>query len=87
LRSSVTQIKSAQYRIFIWASLGLLQSIYSNPTEPVARRMRAAIAALRFETPKLAVTALMNGEEFGAALERAIARSGKVIDRSPPKQT
>jgi hypothetical protein len=43
--------------------------------------MRAAIAALPFETPKLAVTAIgpMN-EAFGDALERAIKRSGKVIE-------
>jgi hypothetical protein len=42
--------------------------------------MRAAIAALPFETPKLAVTAIgpMN-EAFGDVLERAIKRSRKVI--------
>jgi hypothetical protein len=32
---------------------------------------------LPFETPKLAVTATLNGEAFADAFERAIARSGK----------
>jgi predicted methyltransferase len=45
--------------------------------------MAAAIAALPHERPKLAVTANLNGEEFGDALERAIRRSGKVINSTP----
>ena len=60
-------------------SLDYLQSIYRDPTLSTGTRMRAAIAALPFERPKLAVTAHINGDGFGARLELAIERSGKVI--------
>jgi len=52
-----------------------LQSIYRNPDEPAARRMRAAAIAIPFETPKLAVTTNLSNENFAAMLDKAIARS------------
>jgi hypothetical protein len=58
-------------------ALAYLQSIYRNPSEPDGRRMRAAMAALPFETPKLAVTTNISNENFAAMLDRAIAASGK----------
>jgi hypothetical protein len=61
-------------------SLTLLQQVYCNPSLPLPVRMRAAIAALPFETPKLAVTAYLDGGLLGEVLERAIKRSGKVIE-------
>jgi hypothetical protein len=43
--------------------------------------MKAAIAALPYEHPKLAVTAVLDGtEDLGARLSRAIQRSAKVIE-------
>jgi hypothetical protein len=56
-------------------ALGYLQSIYRNPLEPTSLRMRAAMAAIPFETPKLAVTTSLSNENFSALLDRAIARS------------
>ncbi len=62
-------------------ALSYLQSVYRNPMEPTSVRMRAAAFAIQFESPKLAASAIssMDGEDFAAMLERAIARS-----RNPP---
>jgi hypothetical protein len=61
-------------------SLDLLQAIYRDPHQPMQRRMRAAIEALPFERPKLAVVANLNS--FGSYMEELSRRSGKsnVID-------
>jgi hypothetical protein len=63
------------------SSLDLLQAIYRCPDQPLHTRMKAAIAALPYEHPKLAVTAVLDGtEDLGARLSRAIQRSAKVIE-------
>jgi hypothetical protein len=41
--------------------------------------MKAAIASLPFERPKLAVTANINAADFAAELEAAIVRTGKAL--------
>ena len=62
------------------SSLEFRRAIYADPHQPIHRRMRAAIAALPFEHPKLAVTASLGpNSSFGARLEDAIARSGRVL--------
>lgn len=64
--------------------LEFLRAIYSDINQPLHRRMRAAIAALPFEHPKLAVVASVGpNAEFAARLEAAIARSGKVLGLRP----
>ncbi|AWO87703.1 MULTISPECIES: hypothetical protein [Bradyrhizobium] len=60
-------------------SLDFLQAVYRCADQPMHRRMRAAVAALPFEHPKLAVTAVVNGEGFGAKLEAARARAANVV--------
>jgi hypothetical protein len=63
------------------SSLAFLQAIYRSTEQPMMRRMKAAIAALPYEHPKLAVTAVVDGtEDLGARLSRAIQRSAKVIE-------
>src|SRR6516162_9539581 len=63
------------------SSLDLLQAIYRCPDQPLSVRTKAAIAALPYEHPKLAVTAVVDGtEDLGARLHGAIQRSAKVIE-------
>ena len=63
------------------SSLAFLQAVYRSADQPLHTRMKAAIAALPYEHPKLAVTAVLDGtEDLGARLSRAIQRSAKVIE-------
>jgi hypothetical protein len=66
------------------SALSYLQGIYRDPLQTDAVRMRAAIAALPFEHPKLAVTANfgMDKESFAAQMKEIAERSGRsnVID-------
>jgi hypothetical protein len=56
-------------------ALSFLQAIYRSANVPLSVRMRAAIEALPFESPKLSATAIIQGDSFAERLERAIARS------------
>src|SRR5215471_14405235 len=57
-------------------ALGLegLQAVYRNPRLPLQMRIRAMIAALPFETPKLAVTATVSEQDFATLLDRRLKR-------------
>lgn len=67
------------------SALAYLQSIYRDPMESESRRLRAAIEAPPFESPKLSAIAVgsMTAQDFAARLEQAVARSGKTIDAKP----
>ena len=55
-------------------SLDGLQAIYRNPGLPLTTRMRAMIAAIPFESPKLIATAVMNEGSFAELLDRRLKR-------------
>ena len=61
-------------------ALTFLRSIYNDPSEAKSVRMRAAIEALPFELPKLAVTASLNGGDFADKIDKAFSRSARVIE-------
>jgi hypothetical protein len=56
-------------------ALDLLRAVYRNPQVPLSTRMRAAIAALPFEKPKLSAMALLPMGDLAERLDKAIARS------------
>lgn len=62
--------------------LDFLGAVYRDPGQPMHRRMRAAVEALPFVHPKLAITATLDGSGFAAKLEAATVRSGRsfIID-------
>jgi|SRR5262249_34563761 len=55
-------------------SLDLLRAVYRSNQLPLTTRMRAAIAALPFESPKLAVTAVVSEQDFATILDRRLKR-------------
>jgi hypothetical protein len=62
--------------------LEFLQAVYRNEAVPLAVRMKAAVEALPFVHPKLAVTAVVQGEDFAALLDERLKRieHAKVIN-------
>jgi len=68
-------------------SLDLLRAVYRNPSLALTTRMRAAIAALPHEVPKLAVTAIMADNDFATLLDRRLKRieemKVKAIEATP----
>ena len=55
-------------------ALRYLQMIYRDPQLSTAVRMRAAGLALPFESPKLAVTAVVSEQDFATVLDRRLKR-------------
>lgn len=68
-------------------ALEFLQAIYCNNDLPLPTRMRAAMAALPFESPKLAVVAQVTERDFAALLDARLKRmeQAAVIDAKPPQ--
>jgi len=58
-------------------ALAFLQAIYRCAEVPLPVRMRAAIEALPFESPKLSATAVLTSDDFASRLERALQRSDR----------
>jgi hypothetical protein len=59
-------------------SLEFLQAVYRNASLALPVRMRAAIAALPFELPKLAVTAVINQQSFAEVLDRRLQNMERI---------
>jgi hypothetical protein len=57
---------------------GYLQGVYRGQIKPNGSRLRAAIAALPFEKPKLAVVAQVTENDLAERLMQAIAASQQV---------
>jgi hypothetical protein len=53
-------------------SLDLLQVVYRRSDLPLTTRMRAAIAALNYELPRLAVTAQITDQDIATVLDRRL---------------
>ena len=66
-------------------SLDFLQLIYRNSSLPLPTRMRAAMACLPHEVPKLMATAIIDEQDFATLLDRRLARMAeqKLIEARP----
>jgi hypothetical protein len=52
----------------------LLKAVYQCPEVPLPVRMRAAMACLPFETPKLLATAIVSEHDFATLLDQRLKR-------------
>jgi hypothetical protein len=67
-------------------SIDLLRAVYRSASIPLPVRLRAAIAALPHEVPRLAVTALVNEQSFAELLERRLKKM-EAMNGNPQPQT
>jgi len=60
-------------------ALELLQEIYRDPMVALPTRMRAAIEAMPFETPRITAVAVgwATGNDFASRLDRAVEASNR----------
>jgi hypothetical protein len=66
-------------------AVDLLRAVYRNPSVDLSIRMRAAMACLPHEVPKLAVTAVVSEQDFATVLDRRLKRieEMKLIEAKP----
>ena len=83
-------LSAEEAEVFVGSALDYLQGVYQGRLRFEPHRFRAANAALPFESPKLAVAAVIHHEgDFADRLQRAIERSNgggrlpKVIEAQP----
>jgi hypothetical protein len=75
-------------------ALEFLQEVYCNDQLPLVVRMRAAMACLPFESPKLAVTAVVSDQDFASLLDARIKNferinsggNGGIVETKPVPQ-
>src|SRR5262245_37597588 len=78
-RAKVTGNSAEPLNIGDGMGLDLLRAVYRNPTIDLHVRMRAAALSLPYESPRLAVTAVIdNQKDFGAILERRMKHMDEV---------
>jgi hypothetical protein len=85
-------LSAEEAQVFDGSALDYLQGVYQGRLRFEPHRFRAANAALPFESPKLAVAAVIHPDgDIAARLERAIARANggslrpavQVIEHAP----
>ena len=80
------ELSAEEAEVFVGSALEYLQGVYQGRLRFEPHRFRAANAALPFESPKLAVAAVVHADgSFADRLERAISRSQnpKLIEAKP----
>jgi hypothetical protein len=65
--------------------IDLLRAVYRSTSIPLPVRLRAAIAALPHEVPRLAVTALVNEQSFAEILDRRLQKMEAMNGNSQPQ--
>ena len=58
-----------------------LREVWYDELQPVHVRMRAAAVGIEYEMPRLAVTAAITGDDFGAVLDRRIKHMAELEQR------
>jgi hypothetical protein len=87
-RAEIVKLKEQLATLVDWINgdanaLTTLQSVYLNPDEPAGNRIKAAAAAIGYETPKLAATANLV-IDFRERVQRArLKATAKLIEHIP----
>src|SRR5262245_23255028 len=82
------QIISAADDVDDVSALELLQAVYQSRSVAMHTRMRAAMACLPFESPKLLATAIIDERDFATLLDQRLKRieQAKLIEAKPTNE-